>query len=459
MVNELRSSLVATLTGFCPQGTKAHRIIAAKGSKTAATLRAASRENMTVLATINALGGLAFYMMIFKGKRLAAHWTTSAPPNARFAVSDSFYMTTELFHKFIVLFCAQLTPGKHLVLLDGHISHITYATVEYAETHDLLMFQLPSHSSHVTQPLDVCGFGSVKRKFTDKLQQFSREHGHGPDKGETAGVVFEALAEGMTPPIIRASFKGAGLYPFDPERAIRRLSGGSNRKRKYKHSSDKIPLILQSTQNTADALGERNVRLHARQGITPTNVRVSTIMMSESLKPAKRSAVNRKRAGIVIGDLLTSAQLLEQEATTTAAKTAAKTAKQAGTGRPRGRPKGTVRGKGTNAARGSGGGPGRTSGGGRGSGAASRQPLKPSNSAKRGVAQKSASSDEESDSESSDGRSTQSRIQTGRVAKNKGKATAASRRKQAASSSESEQSSDSDIEEQRHDRSRTRRSS
>lgn len=47
---------------------------------------------------------------------------------------------------------------QEVILLDGHASHITLGAIKVPTASNLVIFQLLSHASHLTQPLDVCTF-------------------------------------------------------------------------------------------------------------------------------------------------------------------------------------------------------------------------------------------------------------------------------------------------------------
>ena len=302
-------------------------MLAAKGQKNVHALRGTSRENVTMIIAINALGHYFKIGIIFKGKRLAAHWSEGAPDDWFITKTDSSMINTEVFFDWLVEFCEVLEKGVWSILfLDGHVSHISLKAIEHAEKYNLLIFQLPSHSSHLLQPLDLCGFGSVKRAFTEGLTTFSNEHGHGAQKEHMCDLIFKAVIKGLSVVNVKASFAAAGLYPFDPKRALNRIEGASRKAQKYTHSADQLPVMLLSAEHTAAALGERRMRHLERNGHTAAAVRTTTIVMSKILEPKKRSALNRKRAGITTGGWLTAAKLREigaDEAAADAAKVAA----------------------------------------------------------------------------------------------------------------------------------------
>ena len=121
--------------------------------------------------------------------------------------------------------------NPHVLLLDGHATHVNFDVIQLARKRNIELFQLPSHSSHITQPLDVAAFGCFKRCVTSVLTSFPARHGGKmPVKHDVVEIIRDAWSMSFTVPQIRASFEGAGLWPVDMERAINRLQGTGKRK-------------------------------------------------------------------------------------------------------------------------------------------------------------------------------------------------------------------------------------
>ena len=49
-----------------------------------------------------------------------------------------------------------------LLILDGHSSHYQLETIKFAKSNEIILFCLPPHTAHVSQPLDTCVFGPLK---------------------------------------------------------------------------------------------------------------------------------------------------------------------------------------------------------------------------------------------------------------------------------------------------------
>ena len=161
------------------------------------TKRSNSRENTTVVATINEAGTATPSLIIFKGQRVQAAWLgNGVPPGSKIAATDSSFMQGAVFvnyitdfHNFIVE--NGLADGKpHILVLDGHASHVNLDVIQLAMTLNIELSQLPSHSSHMTQSLDVAAFGCFKKAVTAVLTSFPLQHGGKmPEKSDMAGVV------------------------------------------------------------------------------------------------------------------------------------------------------------------------------------------------------------------------------------------------------------------------------
>ena len=70
--------------GITPRGTKSKRVIAERGQKVVGAKRSNSRENTTVVATINAAGIAIPPLIIFKGQRVQPAWLgAGGPPSSK----------------------------------------------------------------------------------------------------------------------------------------------------------------------------------------------------------------------------------------------------------------------------------------------------------------------------------------------------------------------------------------
>ena len=104
-----------------------------------------------------------------------------------------------------------------LLVSDGHGSHITIDAIEYARSNEIHLLRLPSHTSHILQPLDLGVFKSFKTFFSKVCRQYmAKNPGRVVTEDILAALVGDTFAQSHTPPNILGGFKKAGIYPFNP---------------------------------------------------------------------------------------------------------------------------------------------------------------------------------------------------------------------------------------------------
>ena len=173
----------------------------------------------TLLACVSASGLVIAPFMVYPRKQpVPKKLREGAYPNTVFHVSDNGWITKYLFFEWFKMFAQMIPPSRPVLLvLDGHGSHITIDVIEYARANKIHMLCLPSHTSHVLQPLDVGGFKSFKSFFSKVCRQYmAKNPGSIITEDILASVVGSAFAQSHTPLNILDGFKKAGIYPFNP---------------------------------------------------------------------------------------------------------------------------------------------------------------------------------------------------------------------------------------------------
>jgi hypothetical protein len=102
---------------------------------------------------------------------------------ATMAMQPEGWMTAILFSYWISHFIQALEKrggisptNRHLLIVDGHNSHVTMEVVHKAMAIGLDLLTLPSHTSHRLQPLDVSVFGPFKRAFKRYRDAWTLQH-------------------------------------------------------------------------------------------------------------------------------------------------------------------------------------------------------------------------------------------------------------------------------------------
>lgn len=87
-------------------------------------------------------------MIILKKKRSHASLANGAPPGSLVEISDTGYMNTDLFIKWLELFIFYVKPNinnKVLLMLDGHTTHSkNLKAISMVRENGVLILQMPS---------------------------------------------------------------------------------------------------------------------------------------------------------------------------------------------------------------------------------------------------------------------------------------------------------------------------
>jgi hypothetical protein len=82
---------------------------------------------------------------------------------------------------------------------------------------------MPSHSSHLLQPLDVGCFSPLKRAYSRQVESLMRHHINHITKLEFLPAFKAAFNQSFTSANICSAFRGAGLVPLQPDVVLSNL--------------------------------------------------------------------------------------------------------------------------------------------------------------------------------------------------------------------------------------------
>jgi hypothetical protein len=121
-----------------------------------------------VIECIGANGVALPPYIIFKGKVFLERWL-SKPPLWSVNKSPNGWTSDEIGNDWLkkhFLPYLPLRKGKYILLiLDGHSSHLTPEFDKICEENDVISLCMPSHASHILQPLNVGCFSVLKRVY------------------------------------------------------------------------------------------------------------------------------------------------------------------------------------------------------------------------------------------------------------------------------------------------------
>jgi len=109
--------------------------------------------------------------------------------------------------------------GKTLIIFDGYSSHLSISVPRKCFDNNVIAYALPSHTSHVTQPLDVAVFGPMKAHTQQRLSAFSNSPAKKHASLNVYGaceIITQAYWLSMTPDNIKAGFLRTGIHPINP---------------------------------------------------------------------------------------------------------------------------------------------------------------------------------------------------------------------------------------------------
>ena len=204
-------------SGF-PLNPCSPKVVVMKGQKHPYAISSGDKTQITVLTCCSAGGNVIPPLVVFDRKCLKPEMTVGEVPGTMYGLSDSGWMDGELFDQwFRHHFLAHAPPARPLLLLlDGHSSHYTPDLISKAVEEGIIIFCLPPHSTHLTQPLDRSVFATLKHCWKEENHKYMSEN---PGKVVTrfsfCRVFSKAWISGMTMQNVITGFRITGVFPVD----------------------------------------------------------------------------------------------------------------------------------------------------------------------------------------------------------------------------------------------------
>ncbi|XP_045450942.1 uncharacterized protein LOC123659815 [Melitaea cinxia] len=200
-----------------PLSNRPPNIIAQKGAKDVVSMTTVERgENVTVLACMNAAGQYIPPFVLFKGVRKRDDFLLGMPPGTEVAMTEKGWVTEEAFKLWLQHFNRYRTPGKVILILDGHASHTSYSVVDLCDSFEIELVLLPPHTSHALQPLDLSFFKPLKTYYHQQATAWQHSH---PNRGITKvafGALFQrAWNQAATVGNATKGFEKTGIFPLN----------------------------------------------------------------------------------------------------------------------------------------------------------------------------------------------------------------------------------------------------
>jgi len=181
-----------------------------------------NRELVTSCETIGGDGYVLPPMLILPGTIHLEDWVTKTnlDDNILIGLSETGYSNDRLaldWLKHFDKFTSKRQIGSHrLLLLDGYGSHCTKQFLDFCDKKNIIPFCLPSHTTHLLQPLDVVVFQPLKHYHAEAIEQATRTGCSDFNKIEFLAAIGSIREKAFKRSTIISAFKKTGLIPYNP---------------------------------------------------------------------------------------------------------------------------------------------------------------------------------------------------------------------------------------------------
>ena len=196
------------------------KVVAVKGQKKVRSRTSGNKSQVTVIACVSATGHALPPFVIFDAKQLNKEWTREEVAGTRYGLSSTGWVDTELFKQWLIKHFLKNAVGARplMLVLDGHSTHYQPELIKYAREYEVILFCLPPHTTHESQPLDASVFKPLKSHWHEACHTFVEQNpGKSITKYNFSKLLNTAWGKTMSPNIISSGFKRTGIYPFNPD--------------------------------------------------------------------------------------------------------------------------------------------------------------------------------------------------------------------------------------------------
>ena len=206
-------------SGISTVPTKLRKVIAVKGRSASKIVSGERGITITVVCCMSAGGHFVPPAMIFPRKRRNEILLNGAPLDTVMLCSDSGFINSELFLEWLKhfqQFAKSSADDPTILVLDNHASHISLTGVEFCRQHSIYLLSLPSHSSHKTQPLDVCFYGPLKVRYEAAAESWMSMHpGRAITPYQVSALFNEAYTQCASVGNANKAFATTGIWSFN----------------------------------------------------------------------------------------------------------------------------------------------------------------------------------------------------------------------------------------------------
>jgi DDE superfamily endonuclease len=191
------------------------------------------RQLVTTVECIPAKGKPLSPLVIWPAATQRSDWTTHSTPGWHYTCFPKGYSNTAIildwYRQVFDPETKQRANGRPRVLInDGFGPHECFEVQQFCRGNNIILCQLPSHTSHKLQPCDVSIFAPLKTAYRNLVEDVCSKGVKIIGKQHFTLLYDQARRAALTPSNIKSAWAKVGLYPFDPDRVLRDIQKPPN---------------------------------------------------------------------------------------------------------------------------------------------------------------------------------------------------------------------------------------
>lgn len=208
----------------------AKKCIFRRGIKYAERVMNTSKSAISIMFAATASGEMLPPYVVYKAERLYDLWCTGGPKNTKYNRTKSGWFDAATFQDWferLALPWAKQLPGRKVLIGDNLSSHVQLEILRECQRNNIIFVFLPPHSTHLTQPLDVGFFRSLKQHWRNIITTYKIKNPKNStvDKNsfpQLLKILMTKISENQEN-VIKNSFKAAGIVPLNPDAVLKKL--------------------------------------------------------------------------------------------------------------------------------------------------------------------------------------------------------------------------------------------
>ncbi|KAJ8310927.1 hypothetical protein KUTeg_012792 [Tegillarca granosa] len=165
-------------------------------------------------------GGCLPPYFVFKGQGMRQELLDGCSEGTGGTVSESGWSNSDIFQHYLDIHFPTYIQKRDenqpiLLLYDGHRSHLSIGLINWAKSHNIILFVLPAHTSHVLQPLDLGRFGPFQKKYNSECHKSIRQNPSSTTYN-ICSLACRSYIHALSPANLQSSFRKSGIYPYNP---------------------------------------------------------------------------------------------------------------------------------------------------------------------------------------------------------------------------------------------------